>query len=46
METPNAAPLSGWLAQLGVEEVDLVRLYRTFHAGAPAFREQSEAHER
>ena len=30
----------------GVEEVDLVRVYRTFNAGAPAFREQSEAHER
>jgi sulfhydrogenase subunit delta len=46
METPNAAPLSGWLSRLGVEEVDLVRLYRTFHAAAPTFREQSEAHER
>jgi sulfhydrogenase subunit delta len=46
METPNAASLSGWLSRLGVEEVDLVRLYRTFHAAAPAFRKQSEAHER
>jgi sulfhydrogenase subunit delta len=46
METPNAASLSGWLGRLGAEDVDLVRVYRTFNAGAPPFREQSEAHER
>jgi coenzyme F420-reducing hydrogenase gamma subunit len=44
MEDPNATSLSGWLeARLGADEVDLVRLYRTFNANAPAFREQSEA---
>ena len=46
METPNTASLSGWLGRLGVDDVDLVRIYRTFHAGAPSFREESEAHER
>jgi sulfhydrogenase subunit delta len=44
MEDPNATSLSGWLeARLGADEVDLVRLYRTFNANAPAFREESEA---
>jgi coenzyme F420-reducing hydrogenase gamma subunit len=46
METPNTAALSGWLGGLGAEDADLVRAYRTFNANAPAFREQSEAHER
>jgi coenzyme F420-reducing hydrogenase gamma subunit len=45
METPNTASLSGWLGRLGADDVDLVRAYRTFNAGAPGFREQSEAHE-
>ena len=46
METPNAAALSGWLGGLGAEDADLVRLYRTFNANAPPFREESEAQER
>ena len=45
METPNTGSLSGWLGRLGADDVDLVRIYRTYNAGAPAFREQSEAHE-
>ena len=45
METPDTAALSGRLAELGASERDLVRVYRTFNAGAPAFREESEAHE-
>jgi sulfhydrogenase subunit delta len=45
METPNTAALSARMAELGSEERDLVRVYRTFNAGAPAFREESEAHE-
>jgi len=32
------------MAALGSEEVDLVRVYRTFNAGAEAFRDASEAH--
>jgi sulfhydrogenase subunit delta len=46
MESPNTASLSARMAELGADEVDLVRVYRTFHAGSEAFREASEAHER
>ena len=42
MESPNATSLSRQLRVLGAETPDLVRLYRTFNAGAPAFREASE----
>jgi sulfhydrogenase subunit delta len=45
MEAPNPGSLSGWLAEHGVHEVDLVRIYRTFNAQAPAFRDESSAHE-
>ena len=31
---------------LGAEDVDIVRVYRTFNAGAEPFRAESEAHER
>jgi hypothetical protein len=34
------------MAELGSDELDLVRVYRTFNAGSEAFREASEAHER
>jgi coenzyme F420-reducing hydrogenase gamma subunit len=43
MEQPNAGSLGGWLARHGLPERDVVRLYRTFYAGAPAFRAESEA---
>jgi sulfhydrogenase subunit delta len=46
MEDPQAESLSRWLAGRGLGEMDLVRVYRTFHAAAPAFREQSEAYDR
>ena len=42
-ETPNTASLSAWS---GLEDRDLVRIYRTFTAAADGFREASEAHER
>src|SRR5450631_67029 len=45
MESPNTAPLSARMAELGSEEVDLVRIYRTFNAGSEAFSEASRAHE-
>ena len=45
METPAAAALSRRMAELGTSERDLVRVYRTFYAGAEPFREESEAHE-
>jgi len=45
MESPNTAALSARMAQLGAAEIDLVRVYRTFNAGAEPFRAASEAHE-
>jgi sulfhydrogenase subunit delta len=46
METPNAPSLSKWLAALGVDDIALERVYRTFNADAPSFREESERHGR
>ncbi len=44
METPNPASLTGWMGdRLDVDDVDLVRVYRTFNAASPAFRGESEA---
>ena len=45
MESPRPEALSPWLAGLGMGEVDLVHVYRTFHAAAEPFRTESEAHE-
>ena len=45
MESPNAKSLSAQLRLLGAETPDLVRLYRSFNAQAPAFREASAASE-
>ncbi|HTX09189.1 MAG TPA: hypothetical protein VME22_11295 [Solirubrobacteraceae bacterium] len=42
-ETPNPGSLDTWS---GLEDADLVRVYRTFNAAAPDFRKASEAHER
>ena len=44
-ETPNAPSLSAWLKQLGMDERAVRRAYRTFNAGAPEFREESERHD-
>jgi len=46
METPNPRSLSDRMAELGADDVDLVRVYRTFHAGARPFHDESERHER
>lgn len=43
-ETPNAPSLSRWLADLGMDERTLQRVYRTFNANADAFRKESERH--
>jgi sulfhydrogenase subunit delta len=45
MESPNTPSLSSRMAELGSEEVDLVRVYRTFNAASPAFAQASRAHE-
>jgi sulfhydrogenase subunit delta len=44
-ETPNTASLSAWSRGLGVDQRDLVRLFRGFNAYAEPFRAESEAHE-
>jgi sulfhydrogenase subunit delta len=46
MESPNPAALTPWLARHGLDEVDVVRVYRTFNAAAAPFQAESEAHER
>ncbi len=45
METPNTTSLARAFAGAGVSRVDLVRVFRTFNANAPAFREESKKHE-
>ncbi len=42
-ETPNTPSLNSWV---DLEDRDIVRVYRTFNAARPHFREASEAHER
>ncbi len=45
-ESPNTASLATWLTEeLEVEHPELVRLFRTFNADAPAFRTESRRHE-
>lgn len=44
-ETPNAPSLSDRLAALGMRPADLKRVYRSFNANAPEFREESERHD-
>ena len=46
MESPNTPALGAQLLALGSDELDIVRLYRTFNADAPEFRAAAEAHER
>ena len=46
METPNTASLARAFRAAGASEVELLRVFRTFTANAPAFRKQSETHER
>jgi sulfhydrogenase subunit delta len=42
-ETPNTASLNAWS---GLPDQDIVRVYRTFNAGAEEFQQASEAHDR
>jgi hypothetical protein len=46
MESPNATSLGRGWEGLGVADKDIVRAYRTFNTGAPAFRAVSESYER
>jgi len=46
METPNPEGLSNWLLdQKLIEKEDMMRMFRTFTAGAPAFKKESERNE-
>jgi coenzyme F420-reducing hydrogenase gamma subunit len=45
-ETPNTKSLSAWWSGLGVNQRDLVRVFRSFNAYAEPFRKESEAHEK
>lgn len=44
-ETVNSPSLTSRFSELGMAEDDVVRVFRTFNANAPEFRETSEAHE-
>jgi coenzyme F420-reducing hydrogenase gamma subunit len=44
-EAPNTAALAGAFAQAGKTREDLLRVFRTFNANAPAFRDESVKHE-
>jgi sulfhydrogenase subunit delta len=46
METPNTASLARAYEAAGYAPADLVRVFRTFNANAPAFRRESEIQER
>ncbi|MFW5899449.1 MAG: oxidoreductase, partial [Jiangellaceae bacterium] len=45
MESPNTGSMTTWLGRLGMRRDDVVRVYRTFNANAPEFREESESHD-
>ncbi len=45
MATPNTHSLADWLTGLGMSSPDVHRVFRTFNADAPAFREESDRHE-
>lgn len=42
METPNTDSMNAWLTKLGMTPLSQLRLYRTYNAFTPAFREASE----
>ena len=44
-ETPNTASLNARWKELGAEDRDLLRVYRTFNAQAEPFRVAAEAHD-
>jgi coenzyme F420-reducing hydrogenase gamma subunit len=44
-ETPNAHALGVQLSSLGMGSVELARVFRTFNAGAPEFKEEADTHD-
>ena len=45
-DTPNTASMADRLRTMGMSEAEVMRFFRTFNAGAEAFRVESIAHER
>ena len=45
MEAANTASVTGRFRQLGMSEGQLLRVFRTFYAAAPAFQQESQAHD-
>jgi len=45
-ENPNTASLASWFGDRGLDNGDIVRMFRGFNANSGAFRKESEAHER
>jgi coenzyme F420-reducing hydrogenase gamma subunit len=45
METPNTVSVTRQLRVLGMSDPALVRVFRTYNANAPAFKEESAAHD-
>jgi sulfhydrogenase subunit delta len=45
METPNTASMARAFRAAGRSDVDILRVFRTFNADAPAFRRASQTHE-
>lgn len=43
-DSPNTRSAVARLRELGMDEAAVMRIFRTFNAGAPAFREESEKH--
>ncbi|MFZ5914680.1 MAG: oxidoreductase [Pseudomonadota bacterium] len=44
METPNTSSLAGWMRDLGVPEDKLRRMFRTYNAADPEFRQEGDRH--
>ncbi|HVX46432.1 MAG TPA: oxidoreductase [Mycobacteriales bacterium] len=44
-DRPNTVSLARRMTQLGMDESAMTRIFRTFNAAAPAFREESRRHE-
>ncbi len=44
-ENPNTSALAQHLSEYGVMDSDLMRLFRNFNSGAPAFREESKKYD-
>lgn len=44
METPNTSSLADWMRTLGVSEDELHRMFRTYNAEEPLFRQEAERH--